>query len=210
MWAAPRYHVGCTQVPCGLHPGTMWAAPRYHVVSIWASSGYFVGSICAPHGYPLFPHMGPIRCPFATPIWGQAGKTHIGPTWKTTLGPSGTHLGVLAGVLSVGFTLLFYLCLLSVYFLLVLLFWITASLPLLSSSMSQIIVFIFRSRTKPVLNLPPVCASATSVCTIYSTKQQMFRYCWTDPHNSPTSSQSARHLLIHVLITAQLEYLTTV
>ena len=97
MWAAPRYHVGCTQVPCGLHPGTMWAAPRYHVVSIWASSGYFVGSICAPHGYPLFPHMGPIRCPFATPIWGQAGKTHIGPTWKTTLGPSGTHLGVLAG-----------------------------------------------------------------------------------------------------------------
>ena len=41
--------------------------------------------------------MGPIRCPFATPIWGQAGKTHIGPTWKTTLGPSGTHLGVLAG-----------------------------------------------------------------------------------------------------------------
>ena len=117
-----RYHVGCTQVPCGLHPGTMWAAPRYHVVSIWASSGYFVGSICAPHGYPLFPHMGPIRCPFATPIWGQAGKTHIGPTWKTTLGPSGTHLGVLAGVLSVGFTFLFYLCLLSVYFLLVLLF----------------------------------------------------------------------------------------
>ena len=84
-----RYHVGCTQVPCGLHPGTMWAAPRYHVVSIWASSGYFVGSICAPHGYPLFPHMGPICNAYMGPSWENSYTAHmedyVGPIWD----PSG-------------------------------------------------------------------------------------------------------------------------
>ncbi len=79
-----RYHVGCTQVPCGLHPGTMWAAPRYHVGCTQVPCGLHPGTTWSLYGLHLgtlwvqsVPHMG----------------THYFPIWD----PYGAHLQRLYG-----------------------------------------------------------------------------------------------------------------
>ena len=100
MWAAPRYHVGCTQVPCGLHPGTMWAAPRYHVGCTQVPRGLYMGFIWVLCGFNLCPTWVPIISPYGThtvpicnaymgPSWENSYRAHmedyVGPIWD----PSG-------------------------------------------------------------------------------------------------------------------------
>ncbi len=95
-----RYHVGCTQVPCGLHPGTMWAAPRYHVGCTQVPRGLYMGFIWVLCGFNLCPTWVPIISPYGThtvpicnaymgPSWENSYRAHmedyVGPIWD----PSG-------------------------------------------------------------------------------------------------------------------------